>query len=151
MRKPGNHDGGEDLDVGTAIGTPPLLPQGNDYVVGFLRAERGIFCGAGRIFLWFRIIEPIKDAGRELYLCCPVPDDGKFGIGSKFVDAWRIASGAWPTRRDRLSTKVFRGHYFKASIQTVTRSQHGDERPATQHYSKIERLIERVTGKLASP
>lgn len=146
MPKAGNHDDGGDLDVGIAVGAPPLLTEGDFYVVGFLGAERGTFCGAGRIFLWFRIIQPIEGAGKELYLCCPIPDTGKFGIGSKFVDAWRIAAGKWPARRDRLSTKVFRGQYFRAAVRTVMRSQHGEERPAAQHYSKIERLIERQTG-----
>lgn len=145
MRKADDHDVVGDLEVGTAVGTPLLLSEGDEYVVGFLRAERGTFCGTHRIFLWFRIIEP-KDAEADLYLCCPVPGNGKFGIGSKFVDAWRIAAGQWPTRRDRLSTKIFRGKYFRASVRTVTRSQHGDERPPGQHYSKIERLIGRVTG-----
>lgn len=136
----------DDLDVGTAVGTPPLLPKGDDYVVSFLRAEKGTFCGRGRIFLWFTIVEPAKAAGKNLYLCCPVPDNGNFGMGSKFVDAWRIATGKWPTRRDRLSTKVFHGRYFRAAVRTVTCNQHKEERPEEQHYSKIERLIEKMTG-----
>ncbi|MCX5723544.1 MAG: hypothetical protein NTX84_03295 [Nitrospirae bacterium] len=146
MLKPSNHNGDGDFEVGTAVGAPSLLPEGDHYIVGFRRAEQGTFCGAVRIFLWFQIVEPIEHAEKELYLCCPVPSSLKFGIGSKFVDAWRIAAGQWPMRRDRLSTKIFRGKYFRASIRSVTRSQHGDERPVEQHYSKVERLIERVTG-----
>ena len=135
-----------DIDLGTATEPPPRLPNGENYVVGFLRGEKGMFCGKLRIFLWFQVIEPGEHAGRQLYLCCPIPENGKFGIGSKFVEAWRVATGRWPTRRDRLTPKVFRGCYFRAALRTVTRNQYGDERPESQHYSKIDRLIERVNG-----
>lgn len=135
-----------DIDVGTAIGPPPRLPNGDTYVVGFVRASEGVFCGKARLFLWFQIVEPTEYAGQQIYLCCPKPEKGRFGIGSKFVEAWRVAAGQWPARRDRLSTKVFRGSYFRAAVRTVTRNQHGDERPENDHYSKIDRLIERVAG-----
>ena len=137
---------GVDIDVGTATEPPPQLPDGDNYIVGFLRAECGMFCGKSRLFLWFQIVEPGEHVGRKVYLCCPVPENGKFGHGSKFVDAWRVAKGQWPSRVDRLSTKVFRGSYFRAALRTVTRNQYGDERPENQHYSKIDRLIERIAG-----
>jgi hypothetical protein len=139
------HEHDEDLILGTVAGLPPKLPQGI-YTVGFLRAERGSLRGKGRVFLWFKIVDPIEHSGKELYLCCPLPDNGKFGMGSKFVEAWRIAKGQWPTRRDRLSTNVFRGHYYKACVKTVMKNQDSEERPVDQHYSKIDHLIERVTG-----
>lgn len=146
MRQKGDHGDDDDLEVGTAIGTPPKLPETDEYIVGFIRAEKGKFCGKERIFLWFKIVQPNEHAETELYLCCPVPDNKKFGIGSKFVDAWRVAAGRWPLRRDRLSTKIFRGKYFQASIRTVKHSQHGVKRPECQWYSKVDRLIEVVAG-----
>jgi hypothetical protein len=140
------HNSEEDIILGTAAGPPPKLPEGNDYIVGYVHAETGNFLGIGRLFLWFKIVDPIEHSGKELYLCCPVPNNRKFGMGSKFVEAWRIAKGQWPTRRDRLSTNVFRGHYFKACIKTVMRNKDAEERPPDQHYSKIDHLIERVAG-----
>ena len=131
--------------LGTADGPPPKIPEG-EYTIGFLRAETGILRGKRRVFLWFRIVDPGEHVGKELYLCCPVPENGKFGMGSKLVEAWRIAKGQWPTRRDRLSVNVFRGLYFRAAIKTVMKNQDGEERPVDQHYSKIDHLIERINS-----
>ena len=135
-----------DLEVGTVADIPASVPPGDQYVVAFVRAERGIFLGRGRIFLWFEIVAPHEWMEKRLYLCCPEPVGKQFGLGSKFLAAWMVASGRFPTRRDRLSTHVFRNKYFRAEVKTVMKDQYGDERPSIQHYSKVERLIEVVAG-----
>jgi hypothetical protein len=137
---------GHDLEVGTVAEVPACIPPSDQYIVAFLRAERGVFCGRGRIFLWFRIVEPSEHKEKRLYLCCVEPSNKKFGLGSKFVASWMIATKKYPARRDRLSTDVFRNKYFRAEVKTVTKNQNGTERPPTQWYSKVERLIEIAAG-----
>src|ERR1041385_6948725 len=63
-----------DLFFGVAGEALPHLPPGES-VVGFDHREFGNFCSRWRMFLWFRVIEPIEHAGKRLYLCCPYPED----------------------------------------------------------------------------
>jgi len=131
----------DDLIVGQANESPPLLPEG-EHRVAFVRPSRGRFLGRERIFLWFRIIEAGEHFGEEVYLVCPLPEHGKrFGIGSKFFKAWCLAAGRKPTPRERLSTRVFKGKVYRVEVKTVKKDQDGRDKPAHEHYSKIDRLI----------
>lgn len=139
-------DVGRDVELGTVGIVPPLVPDGT-YSAGFVRAERGRFEHRERWFLWFRLTTVGPHYGEELYLCCPFPATGtKFGLGSKLVDAYRVATGQMPQRRDRISTKVFRGKLFRIKTRTVTTDRERQARPPDTRYSVIDRLLDVEAG-----
>jgi hypothetical protein len=136
----------EDVTIGEMGIVPPLVPEG-EYILGFVRSEKGGFCGRDRWFLWFAIIEG-KYEGEHLYMCCAGPKQNKrtFGLGSKLVAAITLATGRTPRRRDRLSTGVFHGKYFRGVVRTVKTDQDEHERPKHEWYSVIDRLIAIAAG-----
>lgn len=131
-----------DLDLGSAWNMPNLVPDG-EYVMVFSRASVGNFQKVGRTFLWFKICTPGDHLGKELYLACRHPADGKrrFGLGSKLVQAATVALGQLPKRRDRLSTKIFRDKVFRARVRTVVKDAAGRTRPRGSQYSVIDALL----------
>jgi hypothetical protein len=120
---------------------PPLVPDA-EYVGVFLRAEKGRFERRERWFLWFAISTQGPHVREELYLSCPIPDGKKsFGLGSKLIAAYAIATGAMPRRRDRITKAVFRNKLFRFRTRTVIKDKDGHVRPAVDHYSVIDRLL----------
>jgi hypothetical protein len=142
-----NRPAGCDNDLlGQAGIMPPLVPDA-EYVGVFLRAEKGRFERRERWFLWFAISTQGPHVGEELYLSCPIPDGKKsFGLGSKLIAAYAIATGAMPRRRDRITKSVFRNKLFRFRTRTVTKDKNGAVRPLADHYSVIERLLAVETG-----
>ena len=99
------------------------------------------------LFLRWRILEPHQFGGIILFQSFNMPTDSKrWGLGSKFLSTWILANGARPVRRDRLSTAVFRGKYFKAKVSVVTKTSKGHDRPEATQYSVIDELVSVVAG-----
>ena len=115
------HEESIDLDnLGEVRELPPKIPNG-DYTVAFMKSEHGSFAGKDRLFIWFVIVDG-DYRGKHMYLCCPIPKkkasgQRKLALGSKLVDTWSVATGRMPIRTDRLSIKVFRNLYFKATVR----------------------------------
>ncbi len=127
---------------------PPLVPDA-EYTGVFLRAEHGRFERRARWFLWFAISTPGPHLKAELYLSCPCPEGkGSFGLGSKLVAAYAVATGAMPRRRDRITKAVFRNKLFRFRTRTVIKDKDGHVRPAADHYSVIDRLLAVEAGKV---
>ena len=138
---------GEEMDFGHIGRVPPLVPEA-DYQIGFVRAEKGRFKNRERLFIYFRIVSHGEHFGKELYLVAPCPSNGGriFGLGSNLVAAATVALGHIPTRRDRLSTRMFRGKIFLAKTRTVKLDQDQDERRPQDHYSVIKKLLSVEAG-----
>lgn len=134
----------EDLDIGLSEEATPLLPPG-EYEVGFLRAS-GKFKGFQRdnIYLSFQVITPGAHAGKTLYLAARI--SSPLAASSKYVRAWSIAAGYVPARRDRLSTKTFKGKAFRVLVETVKKDEHRRKLPALLQYSTIGMLLEKTAG-----
>ena len=129
------HANCDDDLLGRAGIMPPLVPDA-EYTGVFLRAEHGRFERRARWFLWFAISTPGPHLKAELYLSCPCPEGkGSFGLGSKLVAAYAVATGAMPRRRDRITKAVFRNKLFRF-------------RTAADHYSVIDRLLAVEAGKV---
>ena len=135
------------MDFGHIGRVPPLVPEA-EYHVGFVRAEKGQFKNRERLFIWFRIVSPGEHFEKELYLVCPCPSNrgNVFGHGSKLVEAATVALGHTPTRRDRLSTRMFRGKIFLALTRTVMRDYEQELRPSNSRYSVIKKLLSVEAG-----
>jgi hypothetical protein len=138
-----------DLNFDDRGDVPPLLAEGDHYVVSFVRPEKA-WLGKYRqkIYLYFEIVEPQQHRGDVLWMACNYPEKGRFGPSSKFWLQWVIAGGRRPMRADRLSTKVFRAKYFRARMRTVTRTTTQEARTPAQCYSVIDTLLEVVAGSL---
>lgn len=121
---------------------PPLLPPGDHYVVAFNRAEQKRLWGKRlKLFMHFEIVSPAEHTGTSLFLAANVAHDGKWGIGFKFYRLWALAAGYRPKRRDRLSTSVFRGKYFRARVKTIEVSSKNTKRALGAQYSIVDELL----------
>jgi hypothetical protein len=142
------HAGYDDDLLGRAGIMPPLVPDA-EYTGVFQRAEQGRFAGRLRWFLWFAISTPGPHLKAELYLSCPCPEGkGSFGLGSKLVSAYAVATGTMPRRRDRITKSVFRQKLFRFRTRTVKKDKDGHVRPAADHYSVIDRLLAVEVGQV---
>lgn len=134
-------DDDDDELLGTAGIVPPLVPDG-EYLAVFRRAEKGRFERRERWFLWFAISTPGPHLKKEVYLSCPCPENGgSFGMGSNMVAAFTVANGSMPRRRDRMTKKTFKNKLFRLKTRTVTKNRDGVLKPASDHYSVIEKII----------
>lgn len=142
------HAGCDDDLLGRAGIVPPLIPDA-EYTGVFQRAEHGRFERRARWFLWFAINTPGPHLKKELYLSCPCPEGkGSFGLSSKLLAAYAVANGAMPRRRDRITKSAFRNKLFRFRTRTVTKDKDGRVRPATDHYSVIDRLLAVEAGQV---
>src|SRR5262245_52607178 len=64
----------------------------------------------------------------------------KAGRRSKYMRAWIIANKAPPTKRQTLSTRVFRGKIFEVEIHTVDHSYDQREHPPGMQYSTVSEI-----------
>lgn len=137
---------GTDFEPSCQIDVPPLIPAG-EYEVTFHGAEEKRLWGKNRLFLHFRVAQQGEYLGQALFMAVTMPTNGSFSISSKYLAQWSLAAGNRPARRDRLSTKVFRGKLFLARVRTVKNGHDGKERSASWHYSVIDSLLEVRAGR----
>jgi hypothetical protein len=135
----------KDLEPAYTNDIPARVPDGI-YEVGFVRPEEKMLWGRKKVFLYFRIIQTGDFFGLVLFMAVTFPTNGRFALSSKYLQQWSLAAGKRPTRRDRLSTKVFRNKTFLARVRTVTKDSDGEKRCATAQYSVIDKLIKVQTG-----
>ncbi|MCA9452551.1 MAG: hypothetical protein KC584_07985 [Nitrospira sp.] len=113
------------------------------YELQFLKAERRELW-VPKLFLWFRVISFGEFHGAELFMCCPIPKNNKWGVGTKFIRSWAIAAGRLPDRFDRVSTKIFYEKVFSAQVRTVVVDYNQQKLPEGAQYSVVDRLISRI-------
>jgi hypothetical protein len=113
----------DDIDPGCAEERPLLIPDGT-YEVGYRRASEKFWSfGHQRILIWFQILTAGDHERKELYMACRIsPKKGtkSMASSSKLVRAATVALGRSPTRKDRISTSMFKGKVFNAIVETVT-------------------------------
>jgi hypothetical protein len=126
---------------------PPAIPDGEDYQLGFLRAEQSSYRGRLKVYLWFQMITEGEWFGQKFYMCCNVIKKGKWTAACKFWQAWVLATGQRPMRADRMSTSVFRNKVFRARMRTVRKTATQAERTPAQRYSVVDELLEVMAGR----
>lgn len=139
----------EDVDLGYLEERPALIPEGQ-YEVGYRRASTR-FKGFGRdnVYLYFSIITPGEHVGLELYLpvrVSPLKGCTSMSPTSAITRAVTVALGFVPPRRDRFTTKVFKGKAFKCTVETVKVDSRKRKLPLVNQYSRIGILLERTAG-----
>lgn len=123
---------------------PPAIPDGEHYEVKFVRAEQTHQWNSDKVVLWFEMLTPGQWEEAEFFMACNVRLDGKWGPSHKFAQAWILANGERPKRRDRMSTKVFRDKVFRARMRAVTKDANQRDRTPAQQYSVVDELLEQV-------
>lgn len=109
--------------------------------------SRRSFGEENRTFLYFHVLQSGDYFCQVLFMAVTLPTNGRFSLSSKYLLQWSIAAGKRPSRRDRLTTRVFRGKVFLARVRTVTTGHDGKERDPGWHYSVIDSLIEVRAGQ----
>ncbi len=73
---------------------------------------------------------------------------GRFNAAAHgdYLREWTIATGRRPTRRDRMSARVFEKVCFKVEVATVERDYRQRSLSELLKYSKIARVISRSAG-----
>lgn len=62
----------------------------------------------------------------------------KFGARSKFYRAWTLVKKRPPRKNERMTPKDLVGHIVLIRTRTVTKDEHGNERPDFDQYSTAE-------------
>lgn len=137
----------EDLVFPCNSDIPPAIPNGDQYELIFLRAERANQFGQPKLYLWFRMQPPGEWVGQSFYMACNVATNGKWGSSSKFWLAWVLASGRQPKRVDRMSTAIFKNKVFRAKMRKVLKTSKGISRTPAQQYSVVDELLEVRVGQ----
>lgn len=124
-----------------------LVPPG-DYEVTFAKAEKMKQWEGFKVFLWFRIQSFGEWHGLHLFMPCNLQAVGKVSTRSKYYRNWVVAAGKKPDRfdRKRMTTRIFKGKVFLARVVTVKKDQKRLPLPPELHYSKIEGLLNSLTG-----
>mgnify|MGYP001563998845 CR=1 FL=1 len=126
---------------------PPAIPDGDNYQVSFIRAEKSRPCGQEKVYLWFTMQSLGLWNGEKFFMACNVSPKGQWTASCKFWQAWVLAAGQRPSRKDRMSTQVFRGKVFSVRMRKVLKTaKHLDRTPA-QQYSVVDELIEVMVGR----
>jgi hypothetical protein len=136
-----------DLEFSCEGNDHPLVPPG-DYEVTFVKAEKMRQWNSTKVFLWFRIQSFGEWHGLSLLLPCNLKDVGKVSTRSQYYRNWVVAAGRKPDRfdRKRMTTRIFKGKVFLARVVTVKKDQKRLPLPPELHYSKIEGLLNSLTG-----
>src|SRR5262245_53473665 len=136
----------QDVEFPCNSDIPPAIPDGDDYLVRFVRAEQSHQWNCEKVFLWFELLTPGEWVGTHFFMACNAKSDGRWGPAHKYLQAWILANGAPPKRRDRMSTRVFRDKVFRARMSAVTQNANKTSRTPAQQYSVVDQLLERVGG-----
>ena len=126
---------------------PPAIPNGDQYELAFLRAERSCQFGRPKLYLWFQMVTPGKWVGERFYMPCNEPPNGRVGPSSKFWLAWVLAAQRRPNRADRMSTAIFKNKVFRARMRKVLKTARQIERTPAQQYSVVDELLEVRAGQ----
>ena len=124
---------------------PPLIPEGI-YLVTYRGYEPRKMFEREMLMLTFEVIEAGDFRGTKLFMIANLPRNGRWSVGSKFVQWWIVAQGKRPDRYDRLGPSVFKKKAFLAKVSTVKKNILGLPRHEAARYSKIQTLISLAAG-----
>ncbi len=140
------HDALPDVVFECDSDIPPSIPDGDHYEVVFAKAEKRRMWGQEKLFLWFQMFTQGECVGQRFYMACNVVAKGRWTPSCKFWQAWVLASGHRPNRRDRMSTDVFKNKVFRVRIRKVVKTAKQLDRTPEQQYSVIDDLVAVVAG-----
>ena len=123
-----------------------LIPPGT-YRLVLLEVETFRRFGQNRWCAYFAVVGSSEHEGTELPLFLNPPRGKHLSPDSKLAATWVVATGERPPRNlgERDPTEYLAGHSFEARVVTVSQDPQKQGRPRQLHYSKIDRLLRRLT------
>jgi len=120
----------------------PFIPEGI-YKARCIKIEKGNYYGSPKINLIFQITESYEHEGVEIPMYMPAYK--KVPAASKYYEQWIIANGNKPSRKDKMTPLIFKGHLFEAVVKTVKpKNKDGSYKPENLHYSKVDYLKDKI-------
>jgi hypothetical protein len=140
--------GGDDC-IEIDYGKPRALVPDGDYRAVFLRYETKFLFQTGKVFLWFRIIEPGEHFGKELYRAYRVAvlQKGRFKVkrGSDLFEMLcRVL--CLRLRRDRLSLLGLKQCVLRIRTRIVKRDYRRRPLPEWLYYSVADDVLSKETS-----
>jgi hypothetical protein len=138
------------IDPETAqIDFSDTLAEPGVYQVAFDREERARPWGRDVWYIHMKIVEPGEHHGKPvLFPLSGLPRKKRPRRGFKLVSSFIIATGRKPPRDLwRMKPSQFlSGCVFTAMLRTSSKNANGVTLPEAAHYSKVDYLVERVSG-----
>jgi hypothetical protein len=125
----------------------PPIAEG-EYVVGFLREERGQAYGRGVLFVRFQVAEG-QHAGRELLRFYNTPRGARLARSSSLWRDFVAVTGRRPPTKGFKPSWAFSNCLLRARVVTVHQRPEGRERISMadcERYSKIDALLGLLQG-----
>jgi len=98
---------------------------------------------ARKLFLTFKIVEPGKYHGIELFMAFNMPYEGRIKTGSKYYKKWCQVNGYMkPSRNAKMKPKLFVNKIYRIKTRTVK----PEGMPECFHYSVVDDILEVVAG-----
>jgi hypothetical protein len=143
-----------DLDVRLAGTTYPLIAPGNYDAVGVDWRKMYVF-KAHKLAVVYEVLVP--DAAADLglqrvrlarfYNVRPGPERRVLAAArGDYLREWTIVAGRRPSRRDRLSPRIFVGVLVRVEVATVTADSRQHPLIDVLQYSRITRILGRRAG-----
>jgi hypothetical protein len=105
----------------------------------------GLFqSGCAMALLRFRLLEGEKEVYGFFNLGRGAKP--KAGRRSRFFEAWTMANGGAPRKRQTMTARVFRGKVFRVAIADVDRNCDGKPHHPSAIYSTVKRILEKEAG-----
>lgn len=136
----------DDLEGYFEAGEPrPLIPEGN-YKARVIGYKKKNYRWGEKIEFKFQIDEPCEYKGIELSMYMNVYK--KYNPASTYYEAWVIAKGSKPPRKDKMTPRIFLGGLFEVIVTTVKpKHKDGSYKKEILHYSKIDEIKDRIIGQ----
>jgi hypothetical protein len=117
------------------------VPEGEYDARAFRANYKKSIGGERRLFIWFELIGGQAD-GVRLFMACPIPRNERPSPSSKFYQAWTIANGGRPPKRnDRMSLRIFENRLLRVRVVTVKTDYRQRTRPPSRWYSIVSEVI----------
>jgi len=125
---------------------PAVIPDGIYEAVCFKHDEAYLFKSL-KLFLHFEIISPAEYKGIKIQMYFNMPVNRRLAQGSKYYKTWVMVND-WkqPSRNTKMSPKLFKNKVFRVKTFKAKPKHNGKEMPESQQYSKVEEIVEVITG-----
>jgi len=123
-----------------------LVPDGI-YEAQCIRDEEGMYMGALKKYLIFKILTPGEHNGKEMYMAFNIAPKGKIKPGSKYYKTWCMVNG-WkkPSRNAEMAPRIFRKKIYNIRTRTCKPKNNDMEMPEDFWYSVVDEIVEVLAG-----
>jgi len=122
---------------------PPLVKEGT-YEAIYVRHKKARYFTGTKLYVYFKIVSPGEHCNVELYRPYTVYDVPK--RNSDFVKECELVIGHRLKKKEKASIAVLKNKVLKVKVKTVKSNRKQEPLPPHMCYSKIESILEVLTG-----